>query len=121
MNDWTRTAEQLPPENVVVETMDSRGVTVRLARRADWYFYPDLETRVYYTPVAWRLLEKAPIVLAPEPICPECGHPWRLHRTMGGCCGITDYQHDHLQPRKPVYCYCEATPPRTNQEEGEKP
>lgn len=58
MNNWIKTSEQLPPENVVVETKIhdekySRNET-RLIRKGNLWFLPDNVIYVYYTPTHWK-------------------------------------------------------------------
>jgi hypothetical protein len=55
---WIPTAQQLPPEGVVVNTKidDSKGVrnVQTLKRKANLWFYPDDSMYVYYTPTHWQ-------------------------------------------------------------------
>lgn len=58
MNDWTPTAQGLPPEGVEVETMDSGGHVQSLTYKSGLWFFPDMSMYVYYTPQAWRQVGK---------------------------------------------------------------
>jgi hypothetical protein len=57
---WTNCREQLPPENVVVETIVDDGKSARneapLKRRGMLWFFPDDSMYVYYKPTHWRHL-----------------------------------------------------------------
>jgi hypothetical protein len=52
--DWTPTVEKLPPEGLVVETMDSGGHVQPLKRSGRLWFFPDGSMYVYYVPGYWR-------------------------------------------------------------------
>ncbi len=58
MNEWIRTADELPPEYHVVETKidDEYGCRNQqyLYRMRNLWFYPDGSMYVYYTPTHWR-------------------------------------------------------------------
>jgi len=56
-DDWTKTESLLPPENVVVETMDSSGHVQQLVRQGKLFFFPDKSMNVYYTPTFWKSLK----------------------------------------------------------------
>lgn len=60
MNEWIKTADELPKENVVVETKINDDKYCRnqttLKRRGKLWFYPDGSMYVYYTPTHWRYL-----------------------------------------------------------------
>lgn len=51
---WNFTNQILPPENVVVETMDSGGSIQKLMRSGNLFWFPDGSMYVYYCPVKWR-------------------------------------------------------------------
>ena len=58
MREWIKTSEQLPPENVIVETKIHdekycRNETM-LIRKGKLWFLPDKSMYVYYTPTHWR-------------------------------------------------------------------
>lgn len=59
---WISTEEELPPENVSVDTKidDSRGIRneTHLVRRNNLWFFPDFSMYVYYTPTHWRYSKK---------------------------------------------------------------
>lgn len=55
MNDFQSTAQKLPPENSLVETMDSRGHIQDLKYHNGLWFFPDMSMYVYYVPKFWRL------------------------------------------------------------------
>lgn len=52
--DWTPTERELPPENVVVNTMDSGGHVQKLIRRGNLWWVEDLSMYVYYVPKFWQ-------------------------------------------------------------------
>lgn len=60
MNEWIKTADELPKENVVVETKIHDDKYCRnqttLKRRGKLWFYPDDSMYVYYTPTHWRYI-----------------------------------------------------------------
>jgi hypothetical protein len=58
---WVRTADQLPPNKVEVETkLDDSLLGVRnvqtLKRSGNLWFFPDMSMYVYYHPTHWRSL-----------------------------------------------------------------
>ena len=60
MNEhWIKVAEQLPPNDVIVETKidDAKGCrnTAKLRRYKALWFTPDNAMYVYYTPTHWRV------------------------------------------------------------------
>jgi hypothetical protein len=55
MSDWTPTETMPPPENVVVDAMDSGGHVQRLVRSGRLYFVEDRSMYVYFTPTHWKL------------------------------------------------------------------
>ena len=65
MKDWIKTSEQLPPENVVVETKihDEKGFRneTTLLRQGNLWFFPDKSMYVYYTPTHWKSAEQKEI------------------------------------------------------------
>jgi len=52
--NWVKTQDLLPPEGVIVKTMDSSGCVQQLVRQGKLYFFPDMSMYVYYVPVFWR-------------------------------------------------------------------
>ena len=52
--DWNRPDEKLPPEGVVVDTMNSHGQVTQLKRSGRLWFVPDGSMYVYYEPMFWR-------------------------------------------------------------------
>lgn len=62
MKNWIKTSEQLPPENVVVETKIHDEKCCRnettLLRQGNLWFFPDKSMYVYYTPTHWRSTTK---------------------------------------------------------------
>ncbi len=57
--DWTQTADELPPMGLVVETKIDDGEGVRnvqtLMRDGGLWWFPDRSMYVYYRPTHWRL------------------------------------------------------------------
>ena len=55
---WIKTSDELPPENIVVETKidDGHGVRnqTKLKRKGRLWFFPDDSMYVYYTPTHWK-------------------------------------------------------------------
>lgn len=55
---WKRTKDELPPDNLVVETKidDKNGARNKttLKRKGQLWFAPDSSFYVYYTPTHWR-------------------------------------------------------------------
>lgn len=54
MSAWIPTADQLPPEGVVVLTQDSGGTAQPLKRQGNLWWHPDGSMHVYYVPKCWR-------------------------------------------------------------------
>lgn len=58
---WHEISQELPDENVVVETKIDDGIFVRniqkLKRTKNLWFFPDGSMHVYYTPTHWRKLK----------------------------------------------------------------
>lgn len=54
MGEWTRTADEEPPDGAVVETLSSNGQQQQLKRQGRLWFFPDGSMYVYYTPEYWR-------------------------------------------------------------------
>ena len=58
MADWTPIDTQdratLPPDGVVVDTMDSGGHVQPLVRRGNLFWFPDMSMYVYYVPKFWQ-------------------------------------------------------------------
>ena len=52
--DWTRTDQQLPPESVEVEVMDSVGHVQTLVYASNLWWFPDRSMYVYFVPSFWR-------------------------------------------------------------------
>ena len=54
---WIKTSDELPPENIVVETKIDDGKGVRnqrpLKRKGNLWYFPDMSMYVYYTPTRW--------------------------------------------------------------------
>lgn len=69
MSDW-KEINNLPPENVVVETKidDALGCrnVCKLKRRNSLYYSPDGYMYVYYQPTHWRPIEQQPLSKATE-------------------------------------------------------
>lgn len=55
---WIKISDELPPENIVVETKIDDGKGVRnqrpLKRKGNLWYFPDMSMYVYYTPTHWR-------------------------------------------------------------------
>lgn len=63
--DWTKTADQLPHDGLVVGTMIHGPGEVPhnvqpLMRRGNLWFFPDGSMYVYYTPTHWKRVEATP-------------------------------------------------------------
>ena len=54
--DWTKISSSLPPEETLVETMNSEGNVSLLRRRGCLFFLHDDSMYVYYDPIFWRML-----------------------------------------------------------------
>lgn len=54
MRDWTPTERELPPDGVVVQTMDSGGHVQDLRRKGNLFWFPDGSMYVYYVPKFWK-------------------------------------------------------------------
>jgi len=54
MNDWYKPSEKLPPNGVVVNTMNSHGQVTQLKRSDRLWFVPDGSMYVYYEPTFWQ-------------------------------------------------------------------
>lgn len=50
---WKQTADELPPEHVVVEVLNGEHVC-ELVRQGNLWFFPDFSMYVYYVPRCWR-------------------------------------------------------------------
>lgn len=83
---WTKCAEQLPAENVVVDTKidDDKGCWNEglLKRRGSLWHYPDDSMHVYYTPTHWRRS-----IVEPETERRTMGLPTTYKYECGGNCG----------------------------------
>lgn len=55
-SSWRNTANVLPPEGKVVETMSPGGIQAPLIRSGKLWFMEDGSMYVYYSPVKWREL-----------------------------------------------------------------
>ena len=57
---WTKTKDQLPPEDVVVETKIDDETGCRNESKHMWHndrwFTPDMEMYIYYIPTHWRMM-----------------------------------------------------------------
>lgn len=57
-HDWTEINKEnrstLPPDGVVVETMDGGGHVQQLARKGNLFWFPDMSMYVYYVPKRWK-------------------------------------------------------------------
>ena len=55
---WIKISDELPPENIVVETKIDDGKGVRnqraLKRKGNLWYFPDESMYIYYTPTHWR-------------------------------------------------------------------
>jgi len=62
MNDWIQVSDQLPEENLVVETKidDQHGIRneVRLFREGRLWYVADGSMYVYYAPTHWRPVQQ---------------------------------------------------------------
>jgi hypothetical protein len=56
--DWIAPDRELPPNDVVVWTMDSGGHVQQLKRQNRLWFIPDGSMYVYYEPKFWKHVEK---------------------------------------------------------------
>ena len=75
--NWKQTAQELPPENVVVSTISpASGMEQTLKREGNLWWAPDGSMYVYYTPSMWRFLEPEPQAREPKPrsYAPERGY-----------------------------------------------
>lgn len=52
--DWIATDTAVPPQGIIVKTMDSSGRVQPLKREGRLWFLPDGSTYVYYTPIFWK-------------------------------------------------------------------
>lgn len=52
--DWIATDRAVPPNGIVVKTMDSSGRVQELKRDGRLWFFPDSSMYVYYTPTFWK-------------------------------------------------------------------
>lgn len=58
--DWIKTAEQKPAENVVVRAMDSGGHVQLLKRKGNLWWFPDESMYCYFVPTFWQPPEEQP-------------------------------------------------------------
>jgi len=56
--DWFSPKYKLPPEGVVVNTMNSVGQVSQLKRRGGLWFVPDGCMYVYYVPQFWKPIQE---------------------------------------------------------------
>lgn len=54
---WKKTANELPEESVVVDTISPGGMQQTLKFHSGLWHTPDDSMYVYYTPEQWRYLE----------------------------------------------------------------
>lgn len=59
MQHWTPTAQERPPEGVVIDAMDSGGHVQKLKRQGNLYFFADMSMYVYYVPTFWKATQQA--------------------------------------------------------------
>lgn len=52
--DWIPTERELPPDDVVVDAMDSGGHVQPLKRRGNLWWFADGSMYVYFVPKFWR-------------------------------------------------------------------
>lgn len=60
MTDYIMTADERPPENIVVETIDSGGCVRDLKRKGNLWWFADDSMYVYFVPQMWRLIPYVP-------------------------------------------------------------
>ena len=53
---WYLTANKLPEEGAVVETLSDGGIQSQLKRVGGFWFFPDGSMYVYYVPRYWKPL-----------------------------------------------------------------
>lgn len=58
MNEWKKTSEARPPENVMITAILESGTEVTVMRRGNLYFPNGKEMYAYYVPVMWKLASK---------------------------------------------------------------
>lgn len=54
MANWNQTAQVLPKEGVVVDTLSDNGLEQKLKREGKLWFHSDGSMYVYYTPKFWK-------------------------------------------------------------------
>lgn len=54
MTGWTRAADQLPPDGMLVDALNPSGNLTQLRRRHNLWFLPDESMYVYFSPEWWR-------------------------------------------------------------------
>ena len=54
---WTLTANELPPEKELVETLSPNGLAQDLKYYHGLWWLPDMSLYIYYTPQFWRRKE----------------------------------------------------------------
>ena len=59
IKDWKSPKNEVPPDGVVVNTMDGSGRVTQLKRRGRLWFFPDGSMYVYYEPTFWQEIEEA--------------------------------------------------------------
>lgn len=52
--EWFSPKYKLPPDGVVVETLNSAGQMTQLKRQGNLWFFADGSMYAYYTPTFWR-------------------------------------------------------------------
>lgn len=52
--DWIRPQDELPPDGVIVDCINSVGHVHRLKRQGRLWFVPDGSMYVYYEPKFWQ-------------------------------------------------------------------
>lgn len=53
---WTPCTSNLPPDDVVVDTISEGGIQQHLKRSGRLWFVPDGTMYAYYTPTHWRFI-----------------------------------------------------------------
>lgn len=56
--DWISLKHQLPPNGVIVNTMNSAGQITELKHQDRLWFIPDGSVHVYYEPQFWKPIQK---------------------------------------------------------------
>ena len=69
--EWFSPKDQLPPDGLVVETLNSAGQMTELKRQGNLWWFADGSMYIYYVPTFWRTVQAMnaqpkPLIILPK-------------------------------------------------------